>query len=546
MSNEFTFNQKVTRSGRWFIPLTGTSHNTSLEASEHASNYSGNNNGVDVEIVPPSYVVSCEIEAVQDIPMPVPVPDPSPQPEPDKPRFDMLAITDTLLVGSQIQVPVINISDNETIFFHIFDIDWNLIHRKTESVVDGSVVVTIPPTTGQVRFQLQYIEKAKETKLVTIEHATVPPQIDPPTQEGEYTAIARWATVPHQVIEEGYKISVAAYHIYGIDRVEFKVLDRNPIVVSTKTDGEYVTTLNNLPSGKITVDAIAYPINGQPRQLKQLVLFSDVQHPIIELSAGTHKLSGLSLPSEGWFVIRPKSNVSKKDCIITGIDRLGSGNLNLKGVTIKLGQWGDIQGDKDSTWLWLDDCDVSGNGWENSTRWVANLLSKQFYTDCSFSEFSTLFHGGGGELFAKNITASDIHEDVFRAMGYAANVVVDGVNVRNHPQVHPDLFDFAAAWFQRNVVFQDIKIANTASQGFAGANMEDVAFIDCDVQAPGWSVMQIGGTIRHLLIDRTVLNGGARFRDAQPEGVVLRDSKIGWQEPFLPENYDQEGIEVQP
>jgi len=137
-----------------------------------------------------------------------------------------------------------------------------------------------------------------------------------------------------------------------------------------------------------------------------------------------------------------------------------------------------------------------------------------------------------------------VHEDVFRAMGYVSVVTVENVNMRNHQSLHPDLFDFASGWTQRNCIFEDVVILGALGQGVAGANVEDIAFVRCNVTTPGWNVMQMDGAMRHVLFDQVTMTGGASIVETTPGGVVIRGSSIGYKEPFLPDGYTKAGVYV--
>ena len=89
-------------------------------------------------------------------------------------------------------------------------------------------------------------------------------------------AIARWDVVPFQTFEEGFTVGVVAFHMNGIDRVEFSV-DDGPWVpvyemqLNPRTDVmEYAVTLEPalFEDGPVEVRAIAWPMHaGEPRVL---------------------------------------------------------------------------------------------------------------------------------------------------------------------------------------------------------------------------------------------------------------------------------------
>ena len=89
-------------------------------------------------------------------------------------------------------------------------------------------------------------------------------------------AIARWDVVPYQTFDGLFEIGVVAFHINGIDRVEFS-LDGGPwtavkeMTLNPRTNVvEYWVALDaaRSPDGPVEVRAIAYPQKGVPRVLQ--------------------------------------------------------------------------------------------------------------------------------------------------------------------------------------------------------------------------------------------------------------------------------------
>ncbi|MFW6154163.1 MAG: hypothetical protein ACOC95_03005 [Planctomycetota bacterium] len=109
--------------------------------------------------------------------------------------------------------------------------------------------------------------------------------------------MALWDVVPHQDIDAPLGLGVVAFHMNGIDRVEFS-LDDGPWTAVTemthnpRTDvWEYWVTLDPATiaaDGAVEVRAIAYPSDaGEPRLLEPLVLHVDtgtLPHPTLTVS----------------------------------------------------------------------------------------------------------------------------------------------------------------------------------------------------------------------------------------------------------------------
>ncbi len=101
-------------------------------------------------------------------------------------------------------------------------------------------------------------------------------------------AIARWDVVPYQTFDGDFNVGVVAFHINGIDRVEFSVnggpwlavreLSNNPQV----NVWEYWATVraSAFVDGQIEIRAIAWPVAGTPRLLDALYLYANAQHTL--------------------------------------------------------------------------------------------------------------------------------------------------------------------------------------------------------------------------------------------------------------------------
>lgn len=156
---------------------------------------------------------------------------------------------------------------------------------------------------------------------------TAPAQIGAITTPGwDAKAIARWDVVPFQTIDEPFHIGVIAFHINGIDRVEFS-LDGGPWTEVTemkhnpRTDvWEYTVTIDptdpasNLQDGLHEVRARVIPSGaGKPR-----VLAGEIEAGI-NLANGNHSL-----------FLSTNSNNSLQEpvayCSTTGSDTTGDGS----------------------------------------------------------------------------------------------------------------------------------------------------------------------------------------------------------------------------
>ncbi len=133
------------------------------------------------------------------------------------------------------------------------------------------------------------------------------PTQEPKGKSGETDAkaIAHWDIAPHQTFSDTLRVGVVAFHINGIDRVEFSANGGNWVAVKEMTHNpdtdvyEYWITLHasDFKDGPVELRTIAYPKSGQPRLLEPL-----------PLNANGHK----TLPEIARYV-SPKGNDSAGD-----------------------------------------------------------------------------------------------------------------------------------------------------------------------------------------------------------------------------------------
>lgn len=104
-----------------------------------------------------------------------------------------------------------------------------------------------------------------------------PPAVGNPSDWGyDAKAIARWTSVPHAEYKQSFTVGVVAFHVNGIDRVDFSVnggawksvyqAKQNP----ANGVKEYYISIDpfDRQDGLIEIRAIAYPITGVPRVLQ--------------------------------------------------------------------------------------------------------------------------------------------------------------------------------------------------------------------------------------------------------------------------------------
>ncbi len=121
-----------------------------------------------------------------------------------------------------------------------------------------------------------------------------PPEAPQPLASGpgaDAKAIARWDVVPFQAFSGEFYAGVVAFHVNGIDRVEFS-LNGGPwapvrqMRLNPQTNvWEYFATLraSDFPSaGPVEVRAVAYPVNGLPRALDGVRLYANLNNALAQ------------------------------------------------------------------------------------------------------------------------------------------------------------------------------------------------------------------------------------------------------------------------
>ncbi|MEO0476560.1 MAG: hypothetical protein AAF085_11415, partial [Planctomycetota bacterium] len=387
--------------------------------------------------------------------------------------------------------------------------------------------------------------------------------------------IAHWNVVPEQTIRDGFTVGVIAHHLDGVDRVEISanggawVTIKEPSINPRTKSEEYWTNLD-LPASynkPIQLRAIAYPTKGKPFQVapigneygkQDLTLYPYEAGEVIELSAGTHQISRKNLPDEGWLIIRAKPGLNRSEVIIDEIGKdWHSGRLKFENVTIRLGAGGSqLRGRYHSRdngqHLWMDNCRVIGNGPKDRTYYIAKFWETTFFTGCDISDLQSVFDTG--KALVRNTHVHDIYEDIFRVGGLYVNVTIEDVDRQpamdaspNLGAPHPDVWQ---SQHLRDTIAQDITaIDNVNAQGFFPKDTTDVALVRLKIDTVGsFRSLQMMGKTSNVLIEDSKFYGSSNFRGSVLEGerMIIRDSTFGSSAPFLPHNWQADGIDVYP
>lgn len=374
-------------------------------------------------------------------------------------------------------------------------------------------------------------------------------------------AIARWDVVPYQTFDGVFEIGVVAFHMRGIDRVEFSVDggDWEPVrnmTVNPRTQvEEYWVKLDASlfdDDGPVEVRAIIYPTVGIPRVLDgEMDWENDYLGPqwtgehsmflhanasgtsgevIVELPEGIYEwgdFPGVSgdLPDNRWLVIQPEAGASVT--LVPGLWRDQPQFVRIKDVDlIQIGTDAHVRGSTRSI-MWFDGVDYTGPGmWVDSNKLKAK---HSFWTDSSVTEV----RWGQAEHFVRNSNFSRVGEDTFHKAYMLLNTVVDN---QGEPPAHLGWHAGVVA----NPIEHDNRIyfgldITTRQKAWAFRNgtndyweHTDVAIVRCRTNktTDGNQLLYLGGQTNHMLIKDNVWRGDESWNYRLNDRVSIPEWKF--------------------
>ena len=279
-----------------------------------------------------------------------------------------------------------------------------------------------------------------------------PGVVGPGRPHADAKVIARWDTIPYQKIDNEFEVGVVAFHINGIDRVEFAVdggewVSHSRMEYNPRTNVfEYYGILREQDfavAGPIEVRAIAYPKAGLPRLLPPKLLFVDpndstptkerwvsvggsdtndgsfanpfasISHAAVDMSSefgsadggviylmrGDYAYGGMPWPNtvtmaDNWLTITPAEGLTKDDVrIVSTLGSMKTKLIHFKDLTFREGIESGVG---IPSAIWLEDCHMIGNGPETKVNQWGHWLSPSSWTLGDFitdSEAEQNFHG---------------------------------------------------------------------------------------------------------------------------------------------------------
>jgi len=250
---------------------------------------------------------------------------------------------------------------------------------------------------------------------------------------------------------------------------------------------------------------------------------------IVYLKAGDHVWGKYSYgmraaTKHAWLTIQPAPGVAKSKVRIvdsTDSNGLWTKLVHVKGLTVQPKQGRvplrSVHGPDD--WLWVDGCELIGNGTKVSTMFT-NGWTGTYNTDSIVRDSSS---GWKGAIVARNVTVRRISEDAFSDSALCVNCTVEAMD-RSGTKYHPDVVQFYSRRTQ--MIFYGLTATkDIGSQGlFAGNNIgiQEVAIDNCriDNRNPSgrdlaFRVFQFGGYVKHFYVKNSTFNGPANWRTDQ-------------------------------
>jgi len=264
--------------------------------------------------------------------------------------------------------------------------------------------------------------------------------------------IAGWNWVPWQEVTAGMRLGVVAFHIDGIDRVEFHFAQ-----APGATGQECAVVVMNEPSLNEASGTVEY--------------HAAVPEGVVEVSATVYGKRGP--PRE--LGVRP-FNPPRDDVLIIHGQRI-EGPI-------------DPAGKKH---LWLQNCELVGGG-----HWIATTFQSIYAIDCRASGVDRFFQKV--EL-VRNCTVDGFSSDAFRDCRMVINCTA--ANQTRVNDVHPDVVQFYQA-AENAIVYGLTAVENIGDQGIfsrgKGVEHKGVAIVNCKLNLSGFPAQNQWGTRTHHFI----------------------------------------------
>ncbi|MCB9030320.1 MAG: DUF4215 domain-containing protein [Deltaproteobacteria bacterium] len=370
-----------------------------------------------------------------------------------------------------------------------------------------------------------------------------PDPVGNPSDAG-YSAdvIAHWNVAPYQTFTDQFNVGVVAFHINGINRVEFSVNGGTFTPITEAAFNPRTGTVEywakiratDFSDGVIEVRAIAYPSDaGQPRLLDSLYLNTNSNQTLptldryvslggsdttgdgstsapfrtimkaarsiqeasgtnnadggfIYLTAGNHTLGSFNSALETttanrWLTIRPAAGLTKDDVRInaSGTEGIKTKLVRFQDLEIKTSLQTDAALED---YFWAEDSSFIGNGRTQNVDFIPSSWTRYFVTDSTISDNK---NGLAGRL-QRNITVSTIGAEAFSGAELVVNSSVTGIDA-SQTSFNPYVINFdVSGGTIENRIYYGVSAVSVDAQciyvnGGSG-NLNSIAFVNflCD------------------------------------------------------------------
>ena len=404
-------------------------------------------------------------------------------------------------------------------------------------------------------------------------------------------SIALWDVVPRQDFSGNFEVGVVAFHMNGIDRVEFAVeggawAQVREMTLNPRTNvWEYWVMLDadDFNEGRIEVRAIAYPQTaGEPRLLESLILFVDkgsLSHDNLwvdgsrgnDANPGTSQspyrtvngaiqgylrnhssLDGLTLymaageyitpnwwihDHERWMTITAAPGADPAQ--VKFVTRNGTGRCNiqyLKFHRVTMAPNTDdvlLYASTDNRHVWFDLCTAQGMG-RYVSQWSINREAKTYFTRHTVYDFK---HGisvwNSVTPVIRDVHLFRIGEDAFRLADGGCLLVNSSVEDQDvgTTDFHPDVVNMYTTGIWENVIVYGLTaIKDINAQGVSPCGIKDMAVVNCLIHRipEGVMGMNLEAPINHYVISNsTFTTQFLSLRYTQVKNMCLYNSVFG-------------------
>jgi len=376
-------------------------------------------------------------------------------------------------------------------------------------------------------------------------------------------AIARWDVIPFQTVDSELNVGVVAFHLSGIDRVEFFLSGGPATKITTAANNphtgvvEYFATLRAsalAKDGPVEMRAVVYPKIGVPRVLESLQLSTNgkgtlpklvryvsptgndnnngltpqtaVKRPnkaarliqdaqggsadggTIYMLPGSYAITGPSFSEESrtqsrWLTLTAAPGVNRNQVTITSASGSAMYNrlVRFQNVTIT----GNIEsGGPLEDFGWIDNCLVdAGNRNSGLAGLSVSQWSKRFVTDSTYSNLGIVLNS---HHFIRGVLVEHVGGDVFSNSDLVINSTIR--DFEQAPGAHSDVYQ--ATGFASNVILYgvDASAVGSVNSNLAfEAGCDGFAVIDCKLATRGPYVMYLSNALKNLYIKNTPFSG---------------------------------------